>query len=812
MEKNYMHPDSLVELEFLKENKRKMHYHENFELLYLMKGRLSVSVEEEVFQLDIGDMILINASRNHAYEGTGDVLAGRFSISHVKVRDLVGQNTVLFWCNSTAEKNEAYDDLRQVILKIFNQFLRGENGQIYLYSLYYQMLHILTTNFLLTAKDLRYKSEKGNTDDRMQEIFAYVRANYRENITLQDLSDHLYLSPTYLSKYIKKKCGVNFIELINTVRLGRAMEDLMYSDASVMKIAMDNGFANVAAYNKVFKEAYETTPSEFRKKMSVKWAEKNKEEEKKKLQIRKEVEGYLEQNYMPEDDKGKNSVEIRLDAEEKNYREEEKNCNRMINAGTALDLTKSLLQEQILSAKERVGFEYVRFWDIYEPELYIDIHAKPEDLYFGQLDGVIDFLVKNNLKPYIELGFKPLRVLKTTQETVKEIDREEKFVSEEEMHLFYDGLIRHLINRYGSESVKTWYFEYWEKETISGAAFVPMSETGHEAYFRRFDIIAGTFRQRLEEIKIGGGGFPFRHYGKSGFQKLLELWQGHPEHPDFISLTCFPYILEKEGNAYYEKRATDADFIMHSIEDAREIMNDSLFAAAELHVSEYSLSLSNRNAVNDSCIKGAFLMRNAIACAGKADMLGHWLFSDLYADFRDTQAPLFGGCGILTKTGITKPGFYAFEFFYRLYNKVAARNKYCLVTANKRGSFRLVCHNYKNLNYSYYMSEENTVGIKDIPNVTDDREPLTLYVRIAHMKPGKYIVKQEQVDRQYGSVQDEWSELNMEAELNMREQEYLQKISVPRLLIREEEAKDGILDVKLVLQPNEIQFVYITMR
>lgn len=131
-----------------------------------------------------------------------------------------------------------------MIAKIFNETLKDGNDKIYLNSLYYQMLHILTGNFLLTAKDIRYENEKNRTDDRMQEIFAYIRTNYRQNITLNDLAEQLYLSPTYLSKYIKRKCNVNFMELINTVRLGHAMEELMYTDESVMKIAMDNGFAS----------------------------------------------------------------------------------------------------------------------------------------------------------------------------------------------------------------------------------------------------------------------------------------------------------------------------------------------------------------------------------------------------------------------------------------------------------------------------------------------------------------------------------------------------------------------------------------
>lgn len=811
-----MRADSIVELEFLTERETGIHYHENFELLYIMSGEADVTVEEDQYQLIQGDMIVINANRKHFYHGSENLFIGRFSISYVKIRELLGQNTILFWCNSAKEKNEAFDSLRSVIAKIFNETLKDEMGKIYRNSLYYQMLHILTGNFLLTEKDIRYENEKNRTDDRMQEIFAYIRTNYQQNITLNDLAEQLYLSPTYLSKYIKKKCNVNFLELINTVRLGRAMEELMYTDESVMKIAMDNGFASVAAYNKAFREAYQMTPSEFRKKR-VRSKEKERDGKKERQQLlRKKVEEYLRNNPVYDEAGAKNEVEVDVQAQAEPIADWNNSFCRMVNAGTAMNLTRSVFQEQVLAAKRQMGAEYVRFWDIYDPELYIDIHAPKDQMYFGQLDTVLDFLVRNGLKPYIELGFKPLRLMRTTQDMVKTVEREQKFVSDQEMREFYESLMKHLIKCYGSEEVQGWYFEYWEKEEQTyedtSGSFIPLTEEGHEKYFSRFDIIAGALRSCLPSARIGGGGFPLRHYGKEGFAGILGQWKSHSEKPDFITISCYPYDQIKEGNVYYEKRSTDPDFVLHNLKTAREVMDLSGMEQLELHVSEYSLSLSNRNTVNDSCIKGAFLIQNAISCTGIGDMHGHWLLTDAYSDFRDTQALLFGGCGVLTKSGIPKPGFYALAFLSRLYRNVAAKSKNCLVTANGRGSFRIVCHNFKNLNYNYYIKEENAIQIKDIAYLSDDREQLKIHLKIDGVKNGTYRIKQNKVNQEYGSIQDEWNELGTERDLNMEEQEYLNRISTPKLTIQEMKADRNFLELDLVLKANEIRSLHISYR
>ncbi|MCI5650278.1 MAG: helix-turn-helix domain-containing protein [Fusicatenibacter sp.] len=647
----------------------------------------------------------------------------------------------------------------------------------------------------------------------MREIFDYIRLNYRRNISLTDIADQLYLSPTYISKYIKRKCNSSFVEVVNSVRFSHAMEDLLYTDASIMKIAMDNGFASVAAYNKLFKSTYGTTPSDFRRSMKSSKNEERPEKKELKRQIQKKVEAYLVKNPVEEqEERCIRELDAAIDAQQMTGIWTN-SCGRMINAGTAIDLTKTAFHEQILAARDRLGIEYVRFWDIYDPDMFIDIHAPREQRHFGRLDAVMDFLIKNNMKPYVELGFKPIRLLKTTQDALKGVPRNQEFYSESERWEFYNSLILHFVRRYGSEEVKTWYFEYWEKEETRfqnlSYRFTPLSREQHEKYFQQFDTIANALRSCIPEVKIGGGGFPLQHYGEEKFTEILRRWKTHREMPDFISLSCYPYQLEKEGNVYYEKRSTDVEFVKHNLEIARRSMERAQFPGVNLHVSEYGMTLSNRNALNDSCVKGAFLVNNAISCLGKSELLGHWLFTDTYADFSDSQNLLFGGAGLLTKNGIPKPGFYALEFLKNLYPGIAAEEPHYLITENDRGSFRIVCHNFKEPNFNYFMSKENEIQIQDIPHMLENREYLTIHLHISNMKNGTYVIKQKRINQHNGSIQDEWSQLNMEPELTMEEQEYLKKINAAKLSIQEMEVREECLEFDILLEPNEIQHLHI---
>lgn len=284
-----------------------------------------------------------------------------------------------------------------------------------------------------------------------------------------------------------------------------------------------------------------------------------------------------------------------------------------------------------------------------------------------------------------------------------------------------------------------------------------MQAENHKSYFRQFSLIAGSFRSVFPDIKIGGGGFPIRLYGENGFAQILTVWKQEKEKPDFLSLNCYPYIMEYEQGRYYEKRTTDMDFVRHNIDAARKALDLADFPEVELHVSEYSFSLSNRNMINDSCLVGGFLVQNAIACLGKAKLMGYWLFSDIYSEAKDTSTFLFGGCGLLSKTGVLKPSCYALDFLNRLYETVISVHPNYIITRSGRGSVRIVCHNMKKLNFQYHMTAEDEIRIQNIPAMLEDREYLTVRIRLEHMKEGNYKIRKNQLRTGYYPLKPYWS-------------------------------------------------------
>ncbi|BCP60468.1 GH39 family glycosyl hydrolase [Streptococcus parasuis] len=812
MERDYLASEELLTIEFSQNSEDKLHQHENFELLYVLQGVAEVSVGEEHYKLSAKDFIIINYNRQHAYSLSDRGLVVRILISYSKMKQFINNDTILFWCNSTVEDSKRYDEVRQILNKILNYIIiDGMHESLSRTSLYYQLLDSLIKNFLLTADDVRYRVKNDSETDRMQEIFQYIRSNYRQTITLQDLADHFFLSTTYLSKYIKQECQVGFVEILNNVRLSHALVDLLHSDSSILKIALDNGFASVAAFNKVFKEIHNTTPSKFRKEKRSDVVN-NRKEDSNQSELIKKVGNFLLDIDDKLDEAEATSSNVVIHPDALPHGKWSHSFTDLMNIGGAFDLTRADIQEQILIMKRELGVKYIRFWDIYSPRLHINIHSVEEGINFSRLDNAIDFLVKNDLIPFIELGFKPHRLMKTANLSLLEEERENQFASLKEMSQFFEAFIKHYVKRYGYDEVEKWCFEYWRKLNVkveNGEYVRDFHSDKLEDYFQEFATISCAIKSILPEAKVGGGGFPVQHYGKNGLRELLLKWRDEQSQPSFLSFTTYPYQIEQDQNTYYERRISNQHFINNFLNDVHRAIAEVKFLKVPIYVSEYGLTLSARNPINDHVLKGAFLVQSAFEASNRADLFGYYVGTDLYNEFTDSSSLLFGSSGVFSKTGIRKPSYFALEFLNQLFSDIIYHNNDCMITRNRTNEYRLLCHNLKDLSASYYLMDEDQITLDNLPYLFENNDNKDFHFTFSDISNGSYIIKSKFVNEDYGSIQNEWRNYYSVSDFKLDELDYFNRISTPRLDYTKVIVNDGQLDFNILLKPNEIRLIEI---
>lgn len=103
------------------------------------------------------------------------------------------------------------------------------------------------------------------TIDRIRKVMSYVEEHYKENISLQDVSDLLGIGKEYFCRFFKKNMGISFLQYLNEVRLSHIYQGLMDTELPIAELMEENGFSNQKLFNRSFKALYGCTPSSVRK-------------------------------------------------------------------------------------------------------------------------------------------------------------------------------------------------------------------------------------------------------------------------------------------------------------------------------------------------------------------------------------------------------------------------------------------------------------------------------------------------------------------------------------------------------------------
>lgn len=254
-------------------------------------------------------------------------------------------------------------------------------------SLCYRVLDLLSCYFLVQTADKEIGGDNDRLDERIQQINNYIRANYNQPISLKELSEKLYLSNGYLSRFFKKNYGMNFAEYLTNIRLFHAVDELLYTSTPITVIAYDNGFASVAVFNKAFKKAYGETPSALRKK-SKEQKEEDTIDQEDYTEIQKRLEKYLIENRVEQIEEQK-VKELQNSHSVKRYDKLQYCWGNTLNMGMASDILKSGIQEHIILLKESLGFEYVRFCNPFTREMLIGLDSVNGKYNFTKLGNAI---------------------------------------------------------------------------------------------------------------------------------------------------------------------------------------------------------------------------------------------------------------------------------------------------------------------------------------------------------------------------------------------------------------------------------------
>ncbi len=117
---------------------------------------------------------------------------------------------------------------------------------------------------ILNAKGFLLEVEQQD-NDRVNEIYNFVRNHFREKITLEEIASKVNMTVPGFCRYFKKISGKTFTRFVNEFRVVHACKLLQEEHSSITEICFESGFNNFSHFSRLFKDITNKSPSAYRK-------------------------------------------------------------------------------------------------------------------------------------------------------------------------------------------------------------------------------------------------------------------------------------------------------------------------------------------------------------------------------------------------------------------------------------------------------------------------------------------------------------------------------------------------------------------
>jgi AraC-like DNA-binding protein len=107
------------------------------------------------------------------------------------------------------------------------------------------------------------KIRKSDDFGRFDKAHRYMIDNFQQNISLDEVSGIVGMTPTSFCRYFKKHTKKSFLSVLHEIRIGHACKLLLESKMNISGISYECGFNNVSNFNEQFKRIKGISPSQY---------------------------------------------------------------------------------------------------------------------------------------------------------------------------------------------------------------------------------------------------------------------------------------------------------------------------------------------------------------------------------------------------------------------------------------------------------------------------------------------------------------------------------------------------------------------
>ena len=250
-----------------------VHWHDEFEIIYVRSGFLAVSISGESYIGKTGDAFVVSPGNLHlmgSQTGTVDYYTFLFPLKYISFRtDDMLDEKLLEPLNSghlmiCPRVKDTAKELCEQLIEIYEAKKDESESKITTQV----RTKIILLQFILEMwkKGFVIENDTSGRNTVEKEMVSYIQQNFTGKISLREFGEQFHLSEKYISRYFKEHFHITLSQYVVYLRLEYAKQLLQDTDISVTEAAMRSGYQNISYFIRSFKKTYGVSPLKYRKK------------------------------------------------------------------------------------------------------------------------------------------------------------------------------------------------------------------------------------------------------------------------------------------------------------------------------------------------------------------------------------------------------------------------------------------------------------------------------------------------------------------------------------------------------------------
>jgi len=235
-----------------------IHWHENIELMYFIKGGCTVSTDVSEMKIADGDLVVMTPGSVHSVKCKNHKATYIYAIidnDFLKSMDFYTNRVVI-------RRRVVCEEIQNLFGNIINEL--EDKIEYSKASIQVSIMSVLLILFRKFSQELYQERIDTPKLQLVKKVTKYIREHYKEDLSLEKIATSCGYTKFYVSRAFKEVSGTTVSTYLNTIRVYASTIPLINGNMSINDISAEFGFSDPSYFGKVFKKLVGFTPLEYR--------------------------------------------------------------------------------------------------------------------------------------------------------------------------------------------------------------------------------------------------------------------------------------------------------------------------------------------------------------------------------------------------------------------------------------------------------------------------------------------------------------------------------------------------------------------